>query len=238
MSHVREQALPMDAVGRARPLVRPCQSAAWTLSLLVGVFCLGMVVIPRAAAEQGYDLTVRAVLDVVGAFRAAYIRQVLEHTKPAGLQAREEWEGDSHFLPLPAQFVKTAASEMTGLEISLIGMSPLNKSNVPRTAAESEALIKLSGRRDQRVIIFSDGEYTKGIAADLAIVDSCVECHNTHPKASRRNFQRWDLMGGIIVRLKPSAQDGVIPLGPVVPDSRRAPERMPNPSFVPPSWMR
>lgn len=194
--------------------------------------------ITPALAEDGYGLAVRYVLDVVGAFRTAYTRQVLEHVKSAGMQAREDWEGDPHYLPLPAQFVKAAATEVSGLDIALIGMSPLSKSNAPRTAAEVDALIKLNSRRDQRIIIFPDGEYIKGIAADIAIVESCVQCHNAHPNASRRNFQRWDVMGGIIVRLKPAAVDTAAPLGPGLPDLHRSPATSPPPSFTPPSWVR
>ena len=191
-----------------------------------------------AADQSAYDLAVRSVLEVVGAFRAAYVLHVVEHAKDGGVAPREDWEKDPHYLPLPAQFVKAAAQEVKGLEIGLIGMTPLNKANFPKTAAESDALIKMSGQRDLRVLTFTDGDYVKGIAADLAIVQSCVDCHNAHPKAFRRNFQRWDLMGGVIVRLKPGALDSTIPMGPSVP-ARPAPTDRPfTPGSAPPPWVR
>ena len=208
-----------------------------TVPGIVILLCTVLAGAASAADKTAYDQTIRYVLEVVGAFRAAYVLHVVEHTKGGGVTPNEEWENNPHLLPLPAQFVKAAASEVRGLEIGLVSMTPLNKLNLPKTTAESEALIKLSGQRDQRVITFSDGDYIKGIAADLAIVQSCVDCHNTHPRALRRNFQRWDLMGGIIVRLKPTALEGGLQLGPQTPDRPGSSDRPLSPSFTPPPWL-
>jgi hypothetical protein len=202
---------------------------------LLGTFLVGSA---PAGDISAYELTVRSVLEVVGAFRAAYVLHVVEHAREGGVTSREDWEKDPHYLPLPAQFVKAAAKEVRGLDIGLIGMNPLNKANFPKTAAESDALIRLSGQRDLRVLTFSDGDYVKGIAADLAIVQSCVDCHNAHPQAVRRNFQRWDLMGGVVVRLKPGALEAGFQVGPAVPERPLPTDRPLSPMTTPPPWVR
>jgi hypothetical protein len=48
-----------------------------------------------------------------------------------------------------------------------------------------------------------EGEHMRyrGIAADIASVDACVQCHNNHPKSPKRDFQKGDVMGGIVVSL-------------------------------------
>ena len=56
--------------------------------------------------------------------------------------------------------------------------------------------------RERSVKTFLDGDQFKLISADLALVQSCVDCHNQHPKATRRDFRRWDVMGGLVERLK------------------------------------
>lgn len=219
-------------------MIRSTRARWLVLSACAALFSTVLVSVSPAGDKPVYDLTIRSVLEVVGAFRAAYVLHVVEHARDGGLTPREDWEKDPHYLPLPAQFVKVAAKEVRGLEIGLIGMTPLNKANYPKTAAESDALIKLNGQRNQGVMVFSDGDMIKGIAADLAIVQSCVDCHNSHPKAVRRNFQRWDLMGGIIVRLNPNAIDGGIQMGPAAPERPGSSDR-PFPSTTnPPPWIR
>jgi hypothetical protein len=68
---------------------------------------------------------------------------VVERVRDAGVVSAEEWSQDVHRIPLPAQFVKGAASELETYEIGLIGLSPLNKENYPKTQAEVDGLTRL-----------------------------------------------------------------------------------------------
>ncbi|HTK87184.1 MAG TPA: hypothetical protein VL329_05610, partial [Nitrospiraceae bacterium] len=79
----------------------------------------------------------------------------------------------------------------------------------------------------------------KAISSDLAIVQSCVDCHNHHPRATRQNFQRWDVMGGIVVRFKRDTTPEGMTLDPGPPKRPAGPlERyIPNPN-TPPPWVR
>ncbi|MBP6201395.1 MAG: hypothetical protein KA453_17600, partial [Nitrospira sp.] len=77
-------------------------------------------------AEPSFDQTAGYILNIVRAFRTAYVLHVVEHARDAGLSPREDWKTDAHFLPLPAQFVKEAAEQVEGLEIGLISLTPLN----------------------------------------------------------------------------------------------------------------
>ena len=64
------------------------------------------------AAEPSFELTARYILEVVKAFRTAYVLKVVEHAREGGIKPNEEWQKDSHFIPLPAQFVKAAADQV------------------------------------------------------------------------------------------------------------------------------
>jgi len=123
----------------------------------------------------------------------------------------------------------------------LIGLTPVNHANVPKTQAETDALLQLMKNRERSVTTFVDGDQFKAISADLALVQSCVECHNHHPNAKRRDFKRWDVMGGLVVRLKrdirPESSTTTIgpdpsnrPIGPI--------EKMTPPLTTPPPWVR
>ncbi|MCH8041252.1 MAG: hypothetical protein IH977_13065 [Nitrospinae bacterium] len=52
------------------------------------------------------------------------------------------------------------------------------------------------------MVTFVDGNTFKGMSADFAIVQGCADCHNTHPKAVKKDFKKGDFMGAIIVRMK------------------------------------
>ncbi len=169
------------------------------------------------AAEPSFDLTARYILEIVRAFRTAYVLKVVEHARDSGIRPHEDWQKDAHFIPLPAQFVKAAADQIEAFEIGLISLTPLNPANQPKTQAETDALMRLSGDRELRVVSFVDGEYFKAVSADLAIVQSCTDCHNQHPRATRRDFQRWDVMGGLVVRLKRDALPEGRPITPETP---------------------
>ena len=81
--------------------------------IVLSVFsCLTFLRWNLTVAEPSFELTARYILDIVKAFRTAYVLQVVEHTRAGGLSPREDWEADAHWLPLPAQFVKAAAGEV------------------------------------------------------------------------------------------------------------------------------
>lgn len=152
-------------------------------------------------AEDNYDLVARYVLETVRAFRTAYVLNVVEHVREGGIIPKEDWIKDAHAIPLPAQFVKAAGADLESFEIGLIGLTPVYKSNLPRTQAEIDALQRLTSDRSQKVISFVDGTQFKAMAADIAVVQSCVDCHNIHPDSPWRNYKKGDIMGAVIVRL-------------------------------------
>ena len=190
-------------------------------------------------AEPSFELTARYILEVVKAFRTAYVLKVVEHAREGGIKPNEEWQKDSHFIPLPAQFVKAAADQLDNFEVGLIGLTPVNRANSPKTPAESDALLQLMKNRERSVLTFVDGDEFKAISADLALVQSCVDCHNQHPKAARRDFQRWDVMGGLVVRLKRDARPEGTTIGPGPSGRPASPiDKTTPPLTTPPPWVR
>src|SRR5262245_20999397 len=191
------------------------------------------------AAEPSFELTARYILEVVKAFRTAYVLKVVEHAREGGIRPNEEWQKDSHFIPLPAQFVKAAGDQLDNFEIGLIGLTPVNRANFPETQAETDALLQLMKNRERSVTTFVDGDQFKAISADLALVQSCVDCHNHHPKATRRDFQRWDVMGGLVVRLNRDVRSEGATVGPEPSSRPIGPiEKMTPPLTAPPPWVR
>ncbi len=152
------------------------------------------------AADVSQEVMTKYILTTVKAFRTVYAKGVVEQVKKAGVKPNENWTKDDHAIMLPAQFVKAAGAELKEFELGLIGLTPIYKSNLPKTQAETDALKKMMANPDQKIITFMDGKEFKGLAADFAIVQSCADCHNQHPSSPKKDFKQGDLMGAIVVR--------------------------------------
>jgi hypothetical protein len=170
---------------------------------VAGGLALALLLLAAAlpARAETYDLVARYVLETVRAFRTAYVLHVVEHTREVGIVPKEDWVKNAHAIPLPAQFIKAAGSDLDTFEIGIVGLTPIYKTNLPRTQAETEALQKLMNDRNQKIITFTEGNQFKAMAADIAMVQSCADCHNTHPESRWRNFKKGDVMGAIVVRM-------------------------------------
>lgn len=173
--------------------------------MAIGAGVVGLVLWGSVAQAETYELVARYVLETVRAFRSAYVLHVVEHTKEVGITPKEDWVKNAHAIPLPAQFVKTAGSDLETFEIGIIGLTPIYKSNLPKTDAETEALKSLMADPSKKIITFSDGKQFKAMAADFAVSQSCADCHNGHPESRWRNFKKGDVMGAIVVRLSRQA---------------------------------
>ncbi len=168
---------------------------------VLGAIVVMAIAIPLAyAAEFSRDAAAKYILATAKAFRAVYAKQVIAQAAKSNVKPDENWTKDDHAIMLPAQFLKAAGSELKDFELGLIGLTPIYKENLPKTKAEEDALKKLTANPATGVLTFEDGNQFKGIAADLAIADSCVSCHNAHPMSPKKDFKKGDLMGAIVVR--------------------------------------
>jgi hypothetical protein len=144
--------------------------------------------------------TARYILAIAKAFRTVYAKQIVAQAGRSNVNPDEDWTKDDHAIMLPAQFLKAAGRELEDFELSLIGLTPVYKENLPKTKAEEDALKRLMANPATGMVTFEDGNQFKGLAVDLAIANSCVACHNTHPTSPKRDFKKGEVMGAIVVR--------------------------------------
>ncbi len=145
---------------------------------------------------------------VVTASREFYAKQIVGRLgKSISLKASENWEQENA-LPLPAQFLKLSAKNSNdlgiGLKIRLLSLNPINKENSPVTDLETLGLRGLSKSSTEPFtwMVQRQGMWTfQAIYPDVASSESCVSCHNTHPKSPKKDFQLGDVMGGILINV-------------------------------------
>ena len=145
---------------------------------------------------------------IIQADREFYTTRIVERLQNQGIiLATEDWEA-RHGLPLPNQFLRESAALVAerkdGIRYRLISLWPLYERNAPATMFEKEGL--------EAVLINPDKPYTgivksgkkqffQAIYADRAVTESCVVCHNTHPRSPKRDFQRQGVMGGLVITI-------------------------------------
>lgn len=171
-------------------------------SVLTLIMASSMAVPLMLAADTPQETAIKYILATVKAFRIVYSKAIEEQVRKAGVRPSEHWQEDNHAIMLNAQFVKAAGAEIKDFELGLIGLTPIYKSNLPKTQAEADALKKMMADPELKVLTFADGNQFKGLAADHAIVQACADCHNSHPQSPKKDFKQGDLMGAIVVRIK------------------------------------
>lgn len=177
--------------------------------LLVGVYILSSfqkserlrtAIPPETVADY-----VHAVIE---ANRTIYTTHVVDKLQEKGIvEAAEQWRQE-YALPLPAQFLietgKLVAEQENGLKYRLASLTPIYVWNAPATDFERKGLEAVTANPTKPFTGYSQigsTRYFQAIYADVAVSDSCVKCHNTHPNSPRRNFKNNDVMGGLIITI-------------------------------------
>ena len=148
------------------------------------------------------------VHDIIQADRTIYTIHVVERMQLRGIVvASENWE-ERGTLPLPVQFLMEAARLVTekphGIRYRLSSLWPINARNDPATEFERiglQEVQKTPERPYTGIVMKATGRFFQAIYADRGIAQACISCHNTHPNSPRRDFNRGDVMGGIVISI-------------------------------------
>ena len=180
-----------------------------TLLMIAG--CLLMTSTPRAAGPEGIppETVADYLHSVIEADRTFYTIHVVERLqKGGGTKAAEDWRSKKDVLPLPAHFLiessELAATTGSKIRYRLISLWPINPKNAPESAEEKRGLEVVREHPEQSVtatIKDGDQSYFQAIYADRAVSKACIECHNSHPRSSKKDFAMHDVMGGVVIEI-------------------------------------
>jgi hypothetical protein len=169
-----------------------------------------------ASSQKSHKLTTfspRKMADslraVIVADRLAYAQLIVQrlHADEHRLTATEDWR-QAHGLPVHAQMLRHAAQQLQqkGAEFSytLRSLWPINANHGPQTQVEQEGLRFVAAHPDQNYYteeLLGGRSYFTAIYADRAVLPSCLDCHNQHPRSPRRDFKTNEVMGALVIRL-------------------------------------
>ena len=140
--------------------------------------------------------------------RTFYTVHVVERLQNKGvIVASENWRV-ADTLPLPVQFLREsselAVQTGTKFQYRLIGLSPINPENGPASEFERKGLEEVQRQPDRPysgIVTNGHERYFTAVYADRAVSESCIGCHNAHPRSAKRDFQMHDVMGGIAITI-------------------------------------
>lgn len=178
-----------------------------TIASLIALSCLPA----RAYAADVPSVPPETVADyihaVVQSHRAFYTGHVVELLEEQGVaKAGGEWSTQKKTIPLPVQVVNETSqmfsTKFSGLRYQLISLWPINRKNSPRDQIDKSSLEALGTRPERpvtRTVKINDQMYFHAIYPDVAMSQSCVACHNSHPNSPKKDFQVGDIMGGLVI---------------------------------------
>ena len=162
-------------------------------------------------AEKPVTLTPETVAEylhaVIEAHRTVYTTNVVDPLKDKGIEAEEHWK-QQKTLPLPAQMIldggRLVAEKGVGLKYRLASNTPIYVWNAPATDFERKGLETVTRNPDKPFTGFvrvGRDRFFQAIYADLAVSQTCVNCHNTHANSPKKDYRLNDVMGGIIITI-------------------------------------
>ena len=178
--------------------------AVTTLPVLVLAAACGRAGPPGVPPERVADY-LHAVIE---ADRATYAEQVVHRLQNVEkvITASERFK-EEKTLPLPSQMLRLSAKraqEKGPFRYALISEWAINKANLPKTDFEREGLAAVAKAPEKpygRYETTGGQRYFMALYADRAVSDACIECHNRHSESPRHDFQRGEVMGGIVIAL-------------------------------------
>ncbi len=178
-------------------------------TIAVAVAVAAGIAMDAAAQDMPYPRVADMLYRVMSADREVYTRMVVQRltVDEEILTASEHFE-DEAALPLPAQMFRfgaeTVMDNTEDFSYALLSLNPINRNNGPATELEQEALEFVADNPDENFYGEEElgGErYFAAVYPDRAIVEACVNCHNSHRDSPRTDLKVGDVMGGVVIRI-------------------------------------
>ena len=176
------------------------------------ILALGLTAAASAgSADEGipHHRVADMLYELAFASRKVYTRDIVQRlsVEESVITASEHYKEEKG-LPLPAQMFRYAAEELLqntdDYWLSLRALTPINLASGPLTAVEEQGLQHVMANPSEpfyaEEAVFGKQSLV-AVYADVANVEACVACHNSHPESPRHDFKLGDVMGGVVIRL-------------------------------------
>ncbi|HXF93769.1 MAG TPA: diguanylate cyclase [Nitrospiraceae bacterium] len=195
----------------------PLRSRHWSVAaklllLLTPVLILLLVIITWylpgrqkvRLLEQQVMAAGEALLTQVRRDRQAYLTEVLPRLLKVGAQVPADYHRLASAPPLPSALMQDVTDLMVltpqSYRLRLISPWPINKEHAATDPFHQEGFRFLAEHGDRiysRRDTVGGSEVVRFLAADRALLPTCVACHNSHEASPKRDFRLNGVIGGI-----------------------------------------
>ncbi len=144
-------------------------------------------------------------IDSLSTFQSMYSSEVVERLNYLGITPRQDYRNHDGAIPFPATFSIELAKAMTNPETGIITRLysdypfATRKDGGPKDEYESLALATLRFAQDktQPFVRFEkvNNRMSMRYGKSVLMKQSCVDCHNTHPDSTKRDWKVGDVRG-------------------------------------------
>jgi serine/threonine protein kinase len=194
-------------IGKAERLWRWCRRNPAAASLLIAVSLgsvFGLWYLSRLSEHFVHQTALTSAAqqaEMLEVFNDQYSK-IVERVKGHGIVVTSNYADDPHAIPLPATLTIEVGREISecgtsGMQVRLYSEYPFRsrQDGGPKDEFEREALRRL---RDQPSYWRFEGTGETQVlryAIPRRMKASCIECHNTHPDSTKRDWQVDDVRG-------------------------------------------
>ena len=158
-------------------------------------------------AEQYAENYIRSLNE----FQSQYSSKIVSRVTSNGIHTSSDYLNEEASIPFPATFSIELAESLTdpgtGIKTRLYSDFPFasRTDGGPRDEFESLALTKLRFATDKTIPFISyevvDGRYSLRYAQAITMQQSCVDCHNSHPDSTKKDWRVDEVRGARSVTL-------------------------------------
>ena len=176
------------------------------------LFTVGMVMIFGNMVYLSHKINqklgikyVETYINSLETFQSMYSSEVIARLKPLGINFTHDYRDHDGAIPIPATFSIELAKAMTNPETGIITRLysdypfSFRKDGGPKDEFESLALTTLRFANDKTkpFVRFENvnGHMSMRYAKALLMKQSCVDCHNSHPDSTKKDWKVGDVRG-------------------------------------------
>jgi class 3 adenylate cyclase len=176
------------------------------------LFAIGMVMIfgnmVYLSQKINEELSIKYVgtyVDTLDTVQSLYSSEVVARLNYLGVTPRQDYKNHDGAIPFPATFSIELAKAMTNPETGIVNRLysdypfATRKDGGPKDEYESLALTTLRFAQDKTKPFIRFENFNNRLSMrygkSLVMKQSCVDCHNTHPDSTKRDWKVGDVRG-------------------------------------------
>ncbi len=202
--YLRDEPISARPVSRAERLGRWCRRNPVAAGLLIAI-SLGSAsglwhltslseYLVRSAALESADQQSKTLDEVNNLYSSA----VVERVQPQGILVTHDYATRPEAIPLPATLTIDLGKHL-GDQVRLYSNYPFRSrpDGGPKDDFERKALARASQNPDEPFYRFEDfqGRPSLRYATARRMQKTCIDCHNTHPDSTKRDWKEGDVRG-------------------------------------------